>query len=128
MGSLAVRLALYGQIVNRCPFSRDRHDVQTHRRKSAQDISCVVCMEVDRRDEFSGVKNAEGEDSPASAKAEMIEVYARWLEAAGVHVPRDTDGSIKCCIEISPLFALDAVELAAKVPADLQLGSTLYLE
>lgn len=92
------------------------------------DARRVVCMEVDRRDEFSGVKNAEGEDSPATAKWGMIEVYSRWLEAVGVRVPRAADGSVKCCIEISPLFALDAAELAAKVPTDLQIGEVLYLE
>ena len=92
------------------------------------DARRVVCMEVDRRDEFSGVKNAEGEDSPATAKAAMIDVYARWLEAAGVHVPRTADGAVTSRIEISPLYALDAAELAAKVPADLQIGDVLYLE
>jgi len=92
------------------------------------DARRVVCMEVDRRDEFSGIKNAEGEDSPATAKTAMIEVYARWLEAAGVRVPRAADGKVLCRIEINPLYALDAVELVAKVPVDLQIGSMLYLE
>jgi UDP-N-acetylglucosamine/UDP-N-acetylgalactosamine diphosphorylase len=92
------------------------------------DARNVVCMEVDRREEFGGVKNAEGEDSPATAKAAMIDQFARWLEAAGVRVPRDAGGAPGCRIEISPVFALDAQELAAKVSAHLQVGEELYLE
>jgi UDP-N-acetylglucosamine/UDP-N-acetylgalactosamine diphosphorylase len=114
-----------GNLVN--PSQPNGYKFETFIFDALGDARRVVCMEVDRRDEFSGVKNAEGEDSPATAKAAMTEVYARWLEAAGVSVPR-AGGNVMSRIEISPLYALDAAELAAKVPADLQIGDVLYLE
>ncbi len=46
---------------------------------------CVV--EADRRLEYSPVKNAEGVDSPATARRDLIALYRRWLEAAGLPVP-----------------------------------------
>ena len=53
----------------------------------------------------------------------------RWLEKAGVAVPRDADGQVACALEISPLHALDAQDLARKAPADMKLhpGQEVYL-
>ena len=46
----------------------------------------------DRADCFSPVKNAEGVDSPATARRDMSRRAARWLEACGVRVPRTPEG------------------------------------
>ena len=62
----------------------------------------------DQKDEFSPVKNAEGADSPATCKADMQAKWARWFAAAGVKVPEGFP------LEIDPVYALDAEELAAK--------------
>ena len=62
----------------------------------------------DQKDEFSPVKNAEGADSPATCKADMKAKWARWLAAAGASVPAAMP------LEIDPVYALDAEELAAK--------------
>ncbi|HEX8322694.1 MAG TPA: UDPGP type 1 family protein [Tepidisphaeraceae bacterium] len=67
-----------------------------------------------REDEFSPVKNAEGQDSPATCRRDQIRLFARWLEAAGVSVPRKADGEPDCVLEISPLFASSAEELKTK--------------
>jgi UDP-N-acetylglucosamine/UDP-N-acetylgalactosamine diphosphorylase len=89
-----------------------------------------VVLEIDRAAEFSPVKNADGEDSPATARRDMIRLAARWLEEAGVAVPRGTDGESKFKVEISPLAARDVEELRGlaarlglkEITGDLYLG------
>jgi UDP-N-acetylglucosamine/UDP-N-acetylgalactosamine diphosphorylase len=65
-------------------------------------------LEVERACEFSPVKNATGEDSPAQARADMSRLHARWLAAAGVAAP--------AALEIDPLFADDEHSLRARLP------------
>ena len=47
---------------------------------------CVV--EARREEEYSPVKNAEGSDSPATARADLEACYRAWLEEAGIALPR----------------------------------------
>jgi UDP-N-acetylglucosamine/UDP-N-acetylgalactosamine diphosphorylase len=49
----------------------------------------VALVEVDRALEYAPVKNAEGADSPASARAALGALCRGWLEAAGLVVPAD---------------------------------------
>ena len=51
----------------------------------------------------------------------------RWLEDADVAVPRDAHGQPVHPIEISPLYALDASELADRLPRECRLDGPLYL-
>jgi UDP-N-acetylglucosamine/UDP-N-acetylgalactosamine diphosphorylase len=64
--------------------------------------------------EFEPLKNATGADSPASVRQALIDQAADWLDHAGVKVRRDAEGHAIMPLEISPLHALDADELAAK--------------
>jgi len=80
-----------------------------------------VVMEVLREDEFAPVKNFSGDDSPETARAAMTAQHHRWLRAAVGGVPDD------CEVEISPLFALDAEELAAKA-GGLRIERRMYVE
>ncbi len=87
-----------------------------------------VCVETRREVDFAPVKNAEGEDSPATARQAMMNLWASWLDAAGHRVPRDAKGNCQLRLEISPLYALDAAELAAKVRSDLKIEDGVLLE
>lgn len=73
-----------------------------------------LVLEVNRGEEFSPVKNASGPDSLATSQRDQVERACRWLEEAGVDVPRKPDGDCAAVVEISPLFALDVEELARK--------------
>ena len=72
----------------------------------------VLAMEVRRSEEFAPVKNKEGEDSPETARAAQSALFRGWLAAAGG--PKLPEGAV---VEIGPLLALDAEELAAKLAA-----------
>jgi UDP-N-acetylglucosamine/UDP-N-acetylgalactosamine diphosphorylase len=71
------------------------------------------------------LKNEPGSerDSPESVRAQMAALHAAWLRQAGAEV---APGVV---VEISPLFALDAAELAVKIPPGLKVtGSTYFHE
>jgi UDP-N-acetylglucosamine/UDP-N-acetylgalactosamine diphosphorylase len=90
----------------------------------------VVILRTARSEEFSPVKNAEGEDSPATSLHDQVRRAAEWLEDAGVQVPRDADGQVAAPIEISPLLANDAAELTEKIDPEtieIRSGKSVYL-
>lgn len=78
---------------------------------SLADAKTCVCLAFDRADEFAPVKNAEGNDSPASCQAALIAKWARWLNACGIQVPTDSNGIPSIPIEIDPAFAASPLAL-----------------
>lgn len=86
-----------------------------------------VIMEVIREEEFSPVKNMEGENSPATSRQDMINLFGRWLRNAGVSIPTDPRGNVIGLIEINPCFALDEEELRNKIDNYLQFNGKLIL-
>ena len=84
-------------------------------------------VEMAREERFAPVKNAEGADSPVTCRAAMVQRAARWLEQAGVAVPRAADGRSTHAIEIDPSFAQDARDLPGRLPSDLTIDGPLYL-
>jgi UDP-N-acetylglucosamine/UDP-N-acetylgalactosamine diphosphorylase len=87
----------------------------------------TAVMEVKRIDEFSPVKNASGDDSPDTAKRDLINFHGRMLQQAGVDVPFDETGNVAGSVEISSLYAMDVQELKAKIKPDLVFRDQLYL-
>ena len=89
-----------------------------------------VILETVREEEFAPVKNLTGVDSAEVTKKMMVERCANWLESAGVTIPRKSDGSVDCLIEIAPSFALDKDDVKQKLEKIPQFkpGDKIYLE
>ncbi len=89
----------------------------------------TVVLQTFRSEEFSPIKNSAGADSLDTSRHDQVRRAAEWLESAGVRVPRDATGEVAAAIEISPLRALDAEQLAEDLPSDLSIrpGQELYL-
>ncbi len=88
----------------------------------------AIVYTTDRSEEFSPVKNAEGTDSPATCRRDQVRRAARWLKTADVNVPLGPDGEPSALIEISPLYAISADQLAQRSPKPaLAAGEATYL-
>ena len=85
---------------NGCKFEKFIFDV-------LPDAETVLNVAFDRAEEFSPVKNAEGEDSPESCRRDLQAKWGRWFASAGMGTPRIP-------LEIDPAYALDAEELKAR--------------
>ncbi len=72
----------------------------------------TLIVEGDRQREFNPVKNAVGNDTPQTSRDALSRIGRRWLRAAGASVD---DGLI---VEISPLVALTAEQLAERLTRD----------
>lgn len=84
-----------------------------------------TCLAFDREQEFAPLKNATGDDSPGTCKAALEAKWAGWLNACGVHVPKNKAGGTRVRIEIDPVFAHSARSLRKKLAAnELKIDST----
>lgn len=79
-----------------------------------------------RAHEFEPLKNATGLESPETVRRAICNLAASWLTQAGIEVPRGAGGNTAVALEVSPLFALDAAELAAKVSPALRIDGPTY--
>ena len=88
-----------------------------------------ILLQTIRSEEFAPTKNVTGVDSVETTKQMMIARAADWLESAGVTVPRKSDGSVDCILEIAPSFALEKEDIKKKlnqVPV-IEHRSSIYL-
>ncbi|MBM2832974.1 MAG: uap1 [Candidatus Brocadiaceae bacterium] len=107
---------------NALKFERFIFDMLKHAGK------CVV-MEVKREEEFSPVKNRVGEDSPITAMRDMVNLFGKLLNQAGMFVPVDNYGNVSGLIEINPSLALDEEALRNKIQyKQFPSNRFLYLE
>ena len=86
-----------------------------------------LTMETPRQEEYHPLKDATGPYSAQCVRQAMGSVYASWLEQAGKPVPRHDDGSPAVQVEISPLLAMDAQELAAQADRIPDIRDDVYL-
>lgn len=90
-----------------------------------------VVIETPRQDDFSPVKNAEGVDSPKTAREDQLRQFARWLRANGAAVEADATGLPRAAVEVSPLFGYDEDSFAEswrKLSPKPPVQEGLYLE
>ena len=71
---------------------------------------------------FAPLKNAAGakDDTPETVRAQLSALHRRWLRQAGADVLDNV------AVEISPLYALDAEELAAKIQRGTRISKPTY--
>ena len=81
----------------------------------------IVC-EVDPAEGFCAVKNAPpaASETPDHVKQAISDLHSGWLRESGVSVADDA------IVEINPLFAVDAAELATKVDKDSKVEGSVY--
>jgi UDP-N-acetylglucosamine/UDP-N-acetylgalactosamine diphosphorylase len=90
-----------------------------------------LVIETRRADDFSPVKNAEGVDSPRTARADQLRQYVRWLRGAGASVAADATGLPAFSLEVSPQFGYDEESFAEswrKRSPKPAVADGLYLE
>ncbi len=82
----------------------------------------AIVVEIDPADGFAPLKNATGAktDTPEHVKAQMSAQHRRWLTRAGAKVADDVT------VEICPMFALDAEELAGKIEPGTRVTEPTY--
>ncbi len=85
--------------------------------------NAIVC-EVDPAKGFCAVKNAPPapSETPDHVKRAIVDLHTGWLKSAGIEIESGTP------VEINPLFAIDAEQLAEKLPAGTKISSPTYLE
>lgn len=84
-------------------------------------------MQVDRKEEFSPIRNTAGKDSPQTAQRDLSELYANWLRGACANGGSNGEKEFARTVEISPLYAIDADELKEKIELPVDMTSDILL-
>ncbi len=87
-----------------------------------------IVLETVREDEFAPIKNASGVDSVESSAAMQTARAARWLESAGLRVPRRPDGTPDCTLEISARHAGGPEDMTRlRLPGAIERGARVAI-
>ncbi|MBI1832722.1 MAG: UTP--glucose-1-phosphate uridylyltransferase [Planctomycetes bacterium] len=110
------------QIPNALKFERFIFDILPHADR-------WTVLPTTREDEFAPVKNKDSDrvDCPATSRQLMTNCAAKWLREAGTRVPFDGDGNSIYQVEISPLLAMDAEEVRARIKGIARIDRDTYL-
>lgn len=87
-----------------------------------------LLVETAREEEFAPLKNAEGEDSPETARAAQNRLFHTWLTRAGAKVANFDPSRGSPDLEICPFFALDEKELADHLPKGISLTAPALID
>lgn len=82
----------------------------------------ALIVEAERSREFLPLKNRDGADSPVTVRQGLLRIARDWLSTARAVVAADAR------VEISPLFALDAADLADRVRPGTRFDCDTCLE
>ena len=85
-------------------------------------------MEALREDEFSPLKNTEGDNSPTTVKRDINNLFGKWLRNTGIPIPVDAQGNVTGSIEIGAPYAIDEEELRNKIDKSLRFDGILNLQ
>jgi UDP-N-acetylglucosamine/UDP-N-acetylgalactosamine diphosphorylase len=101
---------------NALKFERFIFDLLPHARRP-------IVVEYREEDSFAPLKNASGapKDTPEYVQRFLLDQHRRWLAAAGAEVAAGVD------VELSPLFALDATDVAKRISPGQRFESSCYL-
>jgi UDP-N-acetylglucosamine/UDP-N-acetylgalactosamine diphosphorylase len=82
----------------------------------------AIVVEADAANVFAPVKNASGSptDSPETCRQALVNLHRNWLEQAGAVVPDEV------IVEMHPMWALDAAEVAKKISRGTKVLSNTY--
>jgi mannose-1-phosphate guanylyltransferase/mannose-6-phosphate isomerase len=85
--------------------------------------NAIVC-EVDPASGFCAVKNAAPapSETPEHVERAISDLHSGWLKACGIAVAEDLR------IEISPLFACDALELSEKIASGVEVTHSRFIQ
>lgn len=84
----------------------------------------ALVVEVEPSKAFAPVKNAAGSETDTAdlAKAALSDLHSSWLRRAGAFVSEGV------CVEINPMFAMDSLELKARLPSGHVISQDHYFD
>jgi len=87
-----------------------------------------IVLETERAEEMAFIKNAEGENSPASSMRDQCDRAGRWLESVGVNVPWGADGHVDAEVEVRYTTAIEPADLKnIDLPQKIEAGGRVVV-